>query len=151
MNARRIRNMIRVCRGAFLASIFAGASLFAQETSIQFKGVFPFISYKKVIDTCMRAYSDLLVLEERTTHHERSDEQIDLLVGRLVRLQNYFNQLVDDYHHEATVSLDDLQYLIRVLEYMEVTAEHLPSDSVPVRLNHCILQLKKMLTDSLPV
>ena len=97
----------------------------------------------------MRAYSDLLVLEERTTEYQRKDEQIDLLVGRLIRLQSYFNQLVYDYRYEATVSLDDLQYLVRVLEYMEITADHLPGDSVPVKLNQCIVQLKKMLTDAL--
>jgi hypothetical protein len=116
-----------------------------------FEGIFPLPSYKKVIDTAMRVYSDLLILEEKTTFCERSDEQIDMLVGRLVRLRSYINQVINEYRYEATVSIEDLYYLIRVLDYMEVTADHLSADSVPVKLNGVINELKGTLSRSIVV
>ena len=69
----------------------------------------------------MRAYSDVLLLQDRAANHERIDELLDLLVGRLIRLQSYTEQLIYAYKYEATVTFDEIDYLVRMLEYLEIT------------------------------
>lgn len=115
----------------------------AQERSLE--SIFPLPSYKKVIDTCMRIYSDLLILEEKSQRNDRTDEVVDLIVGRLVRMESYITQLVIDYHQARTVSLEELDYLARLIEYMEITAEPLVKERFPVFFNTWLKGLKEDL------
>ena len=107
--------------------------------------IYPFNSFKVVVDTCMRSYSDVLILQDRITNNERVDEIIDLLVGRLIRLQSYVDQLAVSYKYEATVSYDEIDYLIRMLEYLEVTIAHSEYQYLVHGINSITSQLKNDL------
>ena len=145
------REIMKIYYALVLTILFSGTAYGADinEELDYFEQIFPFVSYKKVIDTCMRAYSDLLVLEEKHSEYEIRDDHIDLLVGRIMRLRSYIKQLIYERHHEATVTEEDLMYVHKVLEYMEITATHLSADSVPVKLNRLLIMLKKMVSDDL--
>lgn len=111
--------------------------------------LFPLPNYKKAIDTSMRVYSDLLILEEKAQRHERFEELVDIIVGRLVRMQSYIRQLIADYHVQKTVSRDELEYLAQLLEYMEITAEPLIHEQFPTLFNAWIMRLKDELKKAL--
>ncbi len=111
--------------------------------------IYPFTSFKKVIDTSMRCYTDLLILEERLAAHERSEELVDLLVGRFTRLSTYIDQIVHDYKKEATILSEEIEYLIQLLEYMEITAESLKKETIPANLNVILVDLKNKLKNTL--
>jgi len=120
--------------------IFMAGMIIAQERPLD--SIFPLPSYKKVIDTSMRVYSDLLILEEKSQRNDRVDEVVDLIVGRLVRMESYIKQLILDYHQSRTVSLEELDYLARLIEYMEITAEPLVKERFPAFFNTWLKGLK---------
>ena len=114
-----------------------------------FHTIYPLTSFKVVVDTCMRAYSDVLLLQDRAANHERIDELLDLLVGRLIRLQSYTEQLMYAYKYEATVTFDEIDYLIRMLEYLEITICENNYNQVSEALNRIAQRLKMELKNSL--
>ena len=59
--------------------VFAGYGLNCQEND-HFYHIFPLQSFKKVVDTCMRSYTDVLLLHDLLAQYEKYDEQLDLLV-----------------------------------------------------------------------
>ena len=128
-------------RSIFFLCICFG--LYADDQSLD--ALFPLPNYKKAIDTSMRIYSDLLILEEKAQRNERSEELVDIIVGRLVRMQSYIRQLINDYHTQKTVSYDELEYLSQLLEYMEITAEPLIHERFPILFNNWISRLKNEL------
>ena len=107
--------------------------------------IYPFNSFKVVVDTCMRSYSDVLILQDRIANNERVDEIIDLLVGRLIRLESYVDQLAVAYKYEATVTYEEIDYLIRMLEYLEVTIAQHEYQYLVHGINSITLQLKNDL------
>jgi hypothetical protein len=107
-----------------------------------FHHIYPFNSFKKVIDTCMRSYGDALALQDRITNRERYDDTIDLLVGRLIRLQSYIQQVIYAYQYEATVTFDELDYLLRMLDYLELTIAEGAYKDIIQGLNSILNQLK---------
>ena len=125
------------------------ASAWAQAQQADLDALFPLPNFKKVIDTGMRIYSDLLILEEKTQRHERSEELMDLIIGRLVRLQSYVKTLINDYYVTRTVTSEELEYLARLLEYMQVTAEPLVNEKFPTLFNVWIDRLKTDLQNAL--
>lgn len=114
-----------------------------------FHKVYPLTSFKVVVDTCMRVYSDALLLQDRIANHERCDELLDLLVGRLMRLQSYIEQLIYAYKYEATVSFDEIEYLIQMIEYLEITLSDHTYKDVACSLNNVANHLKKELKQTL--
>ncbi len=131
---------------------FMGASsLFCNAHDNRFHKVYPFNGFKLVVDTCMRSYSDALLLQDRIANHEKCDELLDLLVGRLIRLQSYIEQLIYAYKYEATVSFDELEYLIRMLDYLEITLSDQAYHEISCALNHLANHLKQELKDALGI
>lgn len=128
---------------------FCMLSLHAQAN--HFHKVYPFNGFKLVVDTCMRSYSDALLLQDRIANHEKCDEILDLLVGRLIRLQSYVEQLIYAYKFEATVSFDELEYLARMLDYLELTLSDTAYKEISCTLNHLASQLKYQLKDTLGI
>jgi hypothetical protein len=124
-------------------------SLYAQEN--HFHKVYPFNGFKLVVDTCMRSYSDALLFQDRIANHEKCDEILDLLVGRLIRLQSYVEQLIYAYKYEATVSFDELDYLVRMLDYLEITLSDEAYEEISCALNHIAHHLKRQLKDALGI
>ena len=121
----------------------------AQEMNRCFHAVYPLNSFKTVIDTCMRSYSDALILQDRIANHDRIDDLLDILVGRLVRLESYIEQLIYAYRYEATVSFDELEYLMHLLEYLEITIAETNYHQVAQGLNSITDRLKKDLKQAL--
>lgn len=115
----------------------------------RFHKVYPLTGFKVVVDTCMRAYSDALVLQDRIANHERCDELLDLLVGRLIRLQSYIEQLIYAYKYEATVSFDEIEYLIQMIDYLELTLSDHAYKDIACSLNNIANHLKKELKQTL--
>ena len=131
--------------------IFFTGIVMSQEFSF-FNQIFPFTSFKAVVDTCVRSYSDVLLLHDHIANHERQeqiDESLDLLMGRLIRLQSYIEQVIYAYKFEATVSLDDLEYLIHMFEYLELTIAQNNYDEMAKGLNGIINKLKHDLQQAL--
>ena len=122
---------------------FICISSFCVAQDINFDTLFVLPDFKKVVDTSMRIYSDLLILEEKAQRHERSDDLVDLIVGRLVRLQTYVRKLIYEYNIGKTVSFEELEYLSRLLEYMEITAEPLVKEQFPTLFNAWISAIKE--------
>ena len=129
----------------FCISMLGSVSL-CVETEINLETIFPMLSYKKVIDTAMRIYSDLLILEKKHQRHEPFEELIDIIIGRMMRIQCYVKQLVHDYTVERTVSLDELEYLSHLFDYMEITSESFQTNQFPVLFNVWLSHLKNILT-----
>lgn len=117
----------------------------------KFHKVYPFNGFKAVVDTCMRSYSDALLLQDKITNREKCDELLDLLVGRLIRLQSYVEQLIYAYKYEATVSFDELEYLMRMLEYLEITLSDTTYLEISCTLNHLANHIKQELKDTLSI
>ncbi len=115
----------------------------------KFHKVYPLNGFKVVVDTCMRSYSDALILQDRIANHEKCDEILDLLVGRLIRLQSYIEQLIYAYKFEATVSFDELEYLIRMIDYLELTLCDPAYQEISCTLNHLANHLKQELKNTL--
>jgi hypothetical protein len=122
---------------------------YAQEN--HFHKVYPFNGFKLVVDTCMRSYSDALLLQDRIANHEKCDEILDLLVGRLIRLQSYVEQLIYAYKYEATVSFDELEYLMRMLDFLEITLSDAAYEEISCTLNHLANKPKRQLKDALGI
>ncbi len=131
----------------FIFFVLLFPSLHAHED--RFHKVYPLTSFKVVVDTCMRVYSDALLLQDRIANHERCDELLDLLVGRLMRLQSYVEQLIYSYKYEATVSFDEIEYLIQMIEYLEITLSDHTYKDVACSLNNVANHLKKELKQTL--
>lgn len=91
----------------------------------------------------MRSYTDVLLIQDRLYCNEKIDEQLDLLVGRLMRLQSYIDQAVYAYRFEATITYDELEYLLRMLDYLEVTITEQKYQQVYNSLNGIINDFKK--------
>lgn len=115
----------------------------------QFHSLYPFISFKSIVDTCMRSYTDVLHIQDRLYCNEKIDEQIDLLVGRLIRLRSYIEQAIYAYKYEATITYDELEYLLRMLDYLEVTVAEQHHQSVYSSLNTIISEFKKQIRHAL--
>lgn len=119
------------------------------QDNICFHAIYPFNSFKKVVDTCMRAYTDVLILQDQIALQQKSDEQLDMLVGRLMRLQSYIEQLINEYRTEATITVDELDYLLQMIQYLEMTIDENEYKSLAQGLN-CIMQrLKNELKQAL--
>lgn len=120
-----------------------------EQDNICFHNIYPFNSFKRVVDTCMRAYTDVLILHDQIALQQKSDEQLDLLVGRLMRLQSYIEQLINAYRLEATITMDELDYLLQMITYLELTIDENEYKSLAQGLN-CIMQrLKNELKQAL--
>lgn len=113
-----------------------------EQDNFCFHNIYPFNSFKKVVDTCMRTYTDVLILHDQIALQQKSDEQLDLLVGRLMRLQSYIEQLINAYRTEATISIDELDYLLQMIEYLEMTIDESEYKTIAHGLN-CIMQRLK--------
>lgn len=124
--------------------IFQGG-LRSKESADIFKQIYPFNSFKGVVDTCVRSYTDVLLLHDEIANNEKTDEAIDLLVGRLMRLGSYIEQVIYAYKNEATVSFDELDYLMKMLEYLEITLEQGNYPGLANGLNTIIIGLKSDL------
>lgn len=124
--------------------------IYAQEQdTFYFHNIYPFNSFKKVVDTCMRTYTDVLILQDQIALQQKSDEQLDLLVGRLMRLQSYIEQLIDAYRNEATICMDELNYLLQMIEYLELTIDENEHKALAQGLNAIMQRLKKELKQTL--
>lgn len=99
----------------------------------------------------MRSYTDMLLIQDRVYCNEKIDEQVDLLVGRLMRLQSYIDQAVYAYRFEATITYDELEYLLRMLDYLEVTIGEQKYQQVYSSLNTIINDFKKKIRQALDV
>ena len=97
----------------------------------------------------MRSYSDVLILQDRIANHDRIDDLLDLLVGRLMRLESYIEQLIYAYRYEATVSFDELEYLVHMIDYLETTIADTNYHQVGHGLNAIMSRLKKDLKQAL--
>ena len=107
-----------------------------------FHQIYPLNSFKLVIDTCVRSYSDALVLQEQAASGERIDELLDMLIGRLMRLQSYIDQLIYAYKYEATVSIDELEYLMQMIDYLDITVHQNVDTQINTGLNAITSKLK---------
>jgi len=116
-----------------------------------FHAIYPLTSFKKVVDTCMRTYTDVLILHDQIAQREKSDEQLDLLVGRLMRLKSYIEQVIDGYRVEATISIDEITYLLQMIEYLELTIDENDYRSLADGLNALIHRLKTELKQALTI
>lgn len=116
-----------------------------------FNVLYPFTSFKSIVDTCMRSYTDILLIQDRLYCNEKIDEQVDLLVGRLMRLQSYIDQAVYAYRFEATITYDELEYLLRMLDYLEVTITEQKYQHVYNSLNTLISDFKKKIRHALDI
>lgn len=116
-----------------------------------FNVLYPFTSFKSIVDTCMRSYTDILHIQDRLYCNEKIDEQVDLLVGRLMRLQSYIDQAVYAYRFEATITYDELEYLLRMLDYLEVTITEQKYQQVYSSLNTLISDFKKKIRHALDI
>lgn len=125
-------------------------TLYAQSPSL-FTGLYPFTSFKSIVDTCMRSYTDVLLIQDRLYCNEKIDEQVDLLVGRLMRLNSYIDQAVYAYRFEATITYDELEYLLRMLDYLEVTITEQKYQQVYCSLNALISDFKKKIRHVLDI
>lgn len=111
--------------------------------------IFPLTHFKNAVDTCIRSYSDALLLQDRMAVHEKYDELLDTLVGRLARLQSYIEQLIYGYSYEAIFSYDELEYLAQMLEYLEVTIAQNEHDPLSQALNAITRKLKLNLKQAI--
>lgn len=116
-----------------------------------FHSLYPFISFKSIVDTCMKSYTDVLLIQDRLYCHEKIDEQVDLLVGRLMRLKSYIDQAIYAYKHEATITYDELEYLLRMLDYLEVTIAEQSYKQIYDSLNVIISDFKKEIRQALQI
>ena len=142
--------LIRNERNLILFMICSLTTIFSASSN-PFHRVYPLNGFKLVVDTCMRSYTDALILQDRIANHEKFDEILDLLVGRLIRLQSYVEQLIYAYNYEATVSFDELEYLVRMLEYLELTLSDQAYQEIACVLNHLANHLKQELKDALGI
>lgn len=117
----------------------------------QFHSLYPFVSFKSIVDTCMRSYTDVLHIQDRLYCNEKIDEQVDLLVGRLMRLRSYIEQAIYAYKYEATITYDELEYLLRMLDYLEVTIAEQHHKNVYSSLNDIINEFKKQIRHALDI
>ena len=99
----------------------------------------------------MRSYTDVLLIQDRIYCNEKIDEQVDLLVGRLMRLQSYINQAIYAYRFEATVTYDELEYLLRMLDYLEITIAEQHYQKIYGSLNGIIMDFKKQIRQTLDI
>lgn len=116
-----------------------------------FNVLYPFTSFKSIVDTCMRSYTDVLLIQDRIYSNEKIDEQVDLLVGRLMRLKSYIDQAIFAYRFEATVTYDELEYLLRMLDYLEITLNEQKYRHVYDSLNVIICDFKKQIRHALDI
>ena len=124
-------------------------NIFAQENIRSLYSIYPFNSFKSVVDTCMRSYSDVLILQDRIANHDRIDDLLDMLVGRLMRLESYIEQLIYSYRYEATVSFDELEYLMHMLDYLEITVAETNYHQIGHGLNAIMGRLKNDLRQAM--
>lgn len=116
-----------------------------------FNVLYPYTSFKSIVDTCMRSYTDVLHIQDRIYCNEKIDEQVDLLVGRLMRLKSYIDQAIYAYRFEATVTYDELEYLMKMLDYLEITISEQHYKQVYTSLNVLIADFKKQIRQALEV
>lgn len=135
----------------FFCTVFVMHFTFYAQSHSLFTGLYPFISFKSIVDTCMRSYTDVLLIQDRLYCNEKIDEQVDLLVGRLMRLQSYIDQAVYAYRFEATITYDELEYLLRMLDYLEVTITEQKYQHVYSSLNTLINDFKKKIRHALDI
>ena len=99
----------------------------------------------------MRSYSDVLILQDRIANHDRIDDLLDMLVGRLMRLESYIEQLIYSYRYEATVSFDELEYLMHMLDYLEITVAETNYHQIGHGLNAIMGRLKNDLRQAMGI
>src|ERR1700691_1618091 len=121
-------------------------SLQAQEkVFLRIDNAFSRTSYGEMLNTCMKIYADLLLLEELSIVDERAQDLLDMLTGRLVRLHSYVQHITTMYRKEAILDSTDIAYLFSICEYFEVKSPQLVHDDIPVHLNVLINEIKEAL------
>jgi|GEM_PF-3033728 len=137
-------------QGGFLLLAMMYIGMYGYDNAI-FHKIFPLGSFKAVVDTCMRSYTDALMMQDRIAAREKIDELLDLIVGRLIRLQSYVDQIVVAYKKDATVTYDEIDYLVRMLEYLEVTLQCDEFQEIAHSLNMIITQLRNTLKNTIDI
>lgn len=116
-----------------------------EKVFLRIDNAFERTSYGEILNTCMRIYADLLLLEELSVIDGRAQDLLDMLTGRLVRLHSYVHHITTMYRKEAILDSTDIAYLFSICEYFEVKSPHLVQDDIPVHLNVLIHEIKEAL------
>jgi hypothetical protein len=116
-----------------------------EKVFLRIDNAFSRTSYGEILNTCMKVYADLLLLEELSVVDERAQDVLDMLTGRLVRLHSYVQHITTMYRKEAILDSTDIAYLFSICEYFEVKSPQLIQDDIPVHLNVLIDEIKKAL------
>lgn len=105
-------------------------------------------SYRHIVQTSLQIYQDLLNLEDvRYAIKTNKQYVIDGLLGKLVRLYTYIKHIQHAFNHEATVSKEEIYFLIDLLEHIHLTTEY--NDYVPCDINQLANEIRSVLIKAL--
>lgn len=107
------------------ALFFSGMS--AEDTqAVSFDTLFPALPLKKTLDTCMQIWGEIRSLDTLSKKEPYYQEIHDLVVGRLVRLNGYIDQIIEELNDGAFFTRTDIDYLLSIIDritYERATVE----------------------------
>ncbi len=115
-----MRNIVLLSTLGVLMACAVPTRVIGDSIQLSFDSLFQTSPYKGVLDLCMQLYGELDVLcQAQDVADVSTTEQVlisDAMLGKAVRLQTAVNNLLSGNH---PVSLDNIEYLVALLERME--------------------------------
>ncbi len=96
----------------------------ADTTKISFDVLFPATPFKNVLHSCMQIRNAIVSINQYKDKPQDYTILIDILLGRMTYLQTRIESMLSD----KSCHMDDLEYLVGILDYMEQETNQLLND-----------------------
>lgn len=106
-------------------------------------------SVRDIMQTCLSIYQDLLFIDEYTSESKHNiQNNIDCLIGKLIRLYIYALYSKKYYCSEATISNQEMHFLTDLTEYIDY--KHVTNTTLaPFNINKLAKAAHQLLSCSL--
>ncbi len=117
-----MKHKSNITKSLFFFIIVSVIPLYTKQVPLSFDSLFPSTWFKKALDSCMQAWDDMQLFQERGQHINQDDHQLllDATVGRLVYAHFCLEHMVKIKHK---VIADDIAYLIQVVEHIQQVSD----------------------------
>lgn len=97
---------------------FTRGSAEQNTVAVSFDTLFPEMPLKTTLDTCMQIWGDIRSLDALPKKGPSYQEKHDLIVGRLVRLNGYIDQIIQELNEGASFVRADIDYLLSIIDHI---------------------------------
>jgi len=111
---------------------------------VSFDTLFPTSAFKNALDTCMRMWGSIDHLKEQTLAGVNRLFLHDAMIGQVIALRVSVEDLLDEYAKGSTVYMDDVVYLLNVLNYVGQAYQNVVPATRLHAIAHRVLRSVKM-------